>query len=565
LYSYKIISLSLNFGTLYAPIEVIYNKFVGNTMSSVVLKHEKAESVSLIKSSPSGQKVNSSAQADSFRGLIKEKSKQPLSTNIVTNAVKPKEASQAQKIKSMESEEVGLVEESSVTLEILETENIQQLGEEHFIKAQSIELDELEEISFFEEDESLEATDLLEEEKNVIPFVISDQPMPFSVDTSVELELGSGVATPTATATATALLKDDLIESHVKERIIAPEVPVANIVATELDEEFTVQFSKLSPEEQALLQNMKTLQLPKGFKPENRVMEFNAPQAPSKLLKEIKLEMKLHSEANAEDVEVILKQVLVSNNIMLADATRQGQSVLSKMHLSNVKQETESVQAFANDSELVIENEEMSADLSGNNSFNSKNSNPTFATSGGVVENRSEDFFQISFKDNLMTGQKGDAMPKPVTQVSLSVIEALNSSSTNGKKTIVINLFPQALGPVRVEVLSVAGKDGVRQIESIKFIADKRETLGILEAAKEKFIELTTKATNIKEETSLEFEMNQGERGQKTEYFANAEERNLWMNQFTDLSKDGEGMQAVLENDLEEIGYITENSVNIKV
>jgi len=59
--------------------------------------------------------------------------------------------------------------------------------------------------------------------------------------------------------------------------------------------------------------------------------------------------------------------------------------------------------------------------------------------------------------------------------------------------------------------------------------------------------------------------MNQGERGQKTEYFANAEERNLWMNQFTDLSKDGEGMQAVLENDLEEIGYITENSVNIKV
>jgi hypothetical protein len=542
-------------------------------MSSVVLKHEKAESVSLIKSSPSGQKVNSSAQADSFRGLIKEKSKQQLSTNIVTNAVKPKEASQAQKIMSMESEEVGLVEESSVTLEIVETENIQQLGEEHFIKAQSIELDELEEISFFEEDESLEATDLLEEEKNVVPFVISNQPMPFSVDTSVELELGSGVATPTptppatATATPTALLKDDLIESHVKERIIAPEVPVANIVTTELDEEFTVQFSKLSPEEQALLQNMKTLQLPKGFKPENRVMEFNAPQAPSKLPEEIKLEMKLHSEANAnaEDVEVILKQVLVSNNIMLADATRQGQSVLSKMHLSNVKQEAESVQAFANDSELVIENEEMSADLSGNNSFNSKNSNPTFATTGGVVENRSEDFFQISFKDNLMTGQKGDAMPKPVTQVSLSVIEALNSSSTNGKKTIVINLFPQALGPVRVEVLSVAGKDGVRQIESIKFIADKRETLGILEAAKEKFVELTTKATNIKEETSLEFEMNQGERGQKTEYFANAEEGNLWMNQFTNLSKDGEGMQAVLENDLEEIGYITENSVNIKV
>jgi len=60
-------------------------------------------------------------------------------------------------------------------------------------------------------------------------------------------------------------LKDDLIESHVKERIIAPEVPVANIVTTELDEEFTVQFSKLSPEEQALLQNMKTLQLPKGY------------------------------------------------------------------------------------------------------------------------------------------------------------------------------------------------------------------------------------------------------------------------------------------------------------
>jgi hypothetical protein len=55
-----------------------------------------------------------------------------------------------------------LVEESSVTPEILEIENIQQLGEEHFIKAQSIDLDESEEIEFSQEDELLEITDLLE-------------------------------------------------------------------------------------------------------------------------------------------------------------------------------------------------------------------------------------------------------------------------------------------------------------------------------------------------------------------------------------------------------------------
>ncbi|MDP4832857.1 MAG: hypothetical protein NWR41_04040 [Rickettsiaceae bacterium] len=544
-------------------------------MSSVVLKHEKAESISQIKPPSSSQKEGLSSKGDSFRGLIRKKSKQPSSTNNVSNTPRPNKTSTVQKTKDIESEEIKLVEELSVTPESLEIENLHQLGEEHFIKLQLVDFEESEEISFVEEDELFETreTETLEAE-NVLTFMVSEQPrIPLSsvVDTELQLE---------SLSAAESLMKD----SHVVEVIADKEtqlIPLATIVAQELDEGLAVQFSKLSPEEQALLQNMKSLELPKGFTLENRVMEFDTPQSPSVLpetgptlesnhlsvvAKEAKAQIQLNPEFNADDIEVILKQALISNNnIMLADVTRQGQSVLSKMHLGSVKQDTEVVQAFANDSELVVDSEEMSGDSSGNNSFNSKNANSNFVMSGGVIENKSEDFFQMSFKDNVMAGLKGDSMPKPVTQLSLSVIEALNSSATNGKKTIVINLFPQALGPVKVEVLSVAGKDGVRQIESIKFIADKRETLSILEAAKEKFVELTTKATNIKEETSLEFEMNQGERGQKTEYFANAEERNVWMSQFTDLSIEGDDMQSLLENDSDTIGYITEDSVNIKV
>ena len=543
----------LLFGTLYAYIVGISNKFVGNIMSLAVLKYEKMELTPQIKSPD--KKINSLTKENDFRGLIKQESKQQQqSTNVLDKAKDPK------KVEDKELEQIKFIEEeSSVFVDILETENVDQLGAEHFITPQIIELDESEK-------------ELLAESESVVPIVIPD---PIS---SLSLAQAAGVITIDDASA------DSLVETIMAE---APKETISTTLASifTIDEDSTLQFSKLPLDKQALLHNVQPLELPKGFALENAAMEFDVKKEPSNSLEEplettsasVKLsqfskEMKMHltvdSKVNAfskDDISVVLKQSLASTNIHLAESTVQGQSVLSKMHLSNTAQDSLETQAFANNSELVLENEEMSSDLSGDNNFNSKNTKSNFSASGGVFESKSEDFFQTSFKDNLIAGFKGEEMPKPATQVSLSVIEALNSNATNGKKTIIINLFPQALGPVRVEVLSVAGKDGVRQIESIKFIADKRETLSILEAAKEKFVELTTKATNIKEETSLEFEMNQGDRGQKTGYFESSEEKDIWMSQFSDLTMKDDGMQVELEDASEDSGYITEDSVNIKV
>ena len=542
----------LLFGTLYAYIVGISNKFVGNTMSLAVLKYEKMELTPQIKSPD--KKINSLTQEDGFKGLIKQKSKQQQSTNVLDKAKDPK------KVEDKELEQIKFIEEeSSVFVDILETENVDQLGAEHFITPQIIELDESEK-------------ELLAESESVVPIVIPD---PISY---LSLAQAAGII-KIDDASADSLVETIMAEAA-KETI---STTLASIFT--IDEDSTLQFSKLPLDKQALLHNVQPLELPKGFALENAAMEFDVKKEPSNSLEEplettsasVKLsqfskEMKMHltvdSKVNAfskDDISVVLKQSLASTNIHLAESTVQGQSVLSKMHLSNTAQDSLETQAFANNRELVLENEEMSSDLSGDNNFNSKNTKSNFSASGGVFESKSEDFFQTSFKDNLIAGFKGEEMPKPATQVSLSVIEALNSNATNGKKTIIINLFPQALGPVRVEVLSVAGKDGVRQIESIKFIADKRETLSILEAAKEKFVELTTKATNIKEDTSLEFEMNQGDRGQKTGYFESSEEKDIWMSQFSDLTMKDDGMQVKLEDASEDIGYITEDSVNIKV
>ena len=554
----------LLFGTLYAYIVGISNKFVGNIMSLAVLKYEKMELTPQIKSPD--KKINSLTKENDFRGLIKQESKQQQSTNVLDKAKDPK------KVEDKELEQIKFIEEeSSVFVDILETENVDQLGAEHFITPQIIELDESEK-------------ELLAESESVVPIVIPD---PIS---SLSLAQAAGVIT-IDDASADSLVETIMAEAP-KETISttlseAPKETISTTLASifTIDEDSTLQFSKLPLDKQALLHNVQPLELPKGFALENAAMEFDVKKEPSNSLEEplettsasVKLsqfskEMKMHltvdSKVNAfskDDISVVLKQSLASTNIHLAESTVQGQSVLSKMHLSNTAQDSLETQAFANNSELVLENEEMSSDLSGDNNFNSKNTKSNFSASGGVFESKSEDFFQTSFKDNLIAGFKGEEMPKPATQVSLSVIEALNSNATNGKKTIIINLFPQALGPVRVEVLSVAGKDGVRQIESIKFIADKRETLSILEAAKEKFVELTTKATNIKEETSLEFEMNQGDRGQKTGYFESSEEKDIWMSQFSDLTMKDDGMQVKLEDASEDIGYITEDSVNIKV
>ncbi|MDA9163875.1 hypothetical protein N9N97_03220, partial [Rickettsiaceae bacterium] len=78
--------------------------------------------------------------------------------------------------------------------------------------------------------------------------------------------------------------------------------------------------------------------------------------------------------------------------------------------------------------------------------------------------------------------------------------------------------------------------------------------------------------TDSKEESSLEFEMNQGNDGnQKGDYFETLQERENWMNKFTNSNEEendapvAHAEQDVTTTDTGMTGYITEDSINIKV
>ena len=340
--------------------------------------------------------------------------------------------------------------------------------------------------------------------------------------------------------------------------------------------------SELSAQEQSLIQSLKSFKLPEGFSNDfgsnknlNSAQEANSNQFVSNeksiaqnggiLLKSAVAEsskpIKDPMMAVSEDVSNL---IAISSNLLLADETRQGQLVLAKMN-KNFESESKISSIIQDESKLNLEAQDNFSGLEQDAGESSEKKYRVLDSFGGTLEVNSEDLFQVSFRENTLNLGAKNLLPKPDMQISLAVKVVLSVSSNAGKKEITINLFPEALGPIKVEILSVLGENGARKIESIKVIAEKRETLEILEKSRMELEKNLKEVTNTKEEASLQFEMNHQGKGSSGAYFNSTEERDNWMNNFVGLVAEEDSTNALMEYDGQSSGYITEDSINIKV
>jgi len=234
----------------------------------------------------------------------------------------------------------------------------------------------------------------------------------------------------------------------------------------------------------------------------------------------------------------------------------QGKSVIAKLDTSSAKDgldqvigEPISISALAK--KLASDNEQ-----SGDSDIMSKDD--LLMISSGITASAGNEF----------TKELGISEKSVYEQVASSIKEMLVAQDNNGKKEITINLFPEKLGAVKVEIISVLGEDGARKVESIKFVAEKRETLEILEKSRLELEKTLKEVTSTNEETSLEFEMNRdGQNGQAGAYFDSLKERDNWMNSFLTFNDiDNEIMQGQVSDDHSRgVGHITEDSVDIRI
>lgn len=361
---------------------------------------------------------------------------------------------------------------------------------------------------------------------------------------------------------------------NIKENIV--------VAATNDKGQDSLVISELSAQEQSLIQSLKSFKLPEGFSNDfgsnknlNKAQEANSNQFVSNersitqnggiLLKSAVVEssqpIKDPMMAVSEDVSNL---IAISSNLLLADETRQGQSVLAKMN-KNFESESKISSIIQDESKLNLEAQDNFSGLEQDAGESSAKKYSVLDSFGGTLEVNSEDLFQVSFRENTLNLGAKNLLPKPDMQISLAVKEVLSVSSNAGKKEITINLFPEALGPVKVEILSVLGENGARKIESIKVIAEKRETLEILEKSRMDLEKNLKEVTNTKEEASLQFEMNHQGKGSSGAYFNSTEERDNWMNNFVGLVAEEDSTSALMEYDGQSSGYITEDSINIKV
>ena len=256
----------------------------------------------------------------------------------------------------------------------------------------------------------------------------------------------------------------------------------------------------------------------------------------------------------------------ISANLLLADESAHGRLVFEKMtNVTDSKLEISPINA--------INSKNITTDLTQDpedehNNFSDKKNIFEFTQLSKTSPDT--ELFQISFKTNTQESNTlGSAakniLLKPEMQIYLSIKETLSASNTLGNKEMIINLFPQNLGAIKVEIISVMGEGNIRKIESIKIITEKRETLDILEKNRIDLEKTLKEVTNTKEEASLEFEMNHQGQGSKGAYFQSQEERENWMSNFAPMQDDENSANALNTQEIIDSGYITEDSVNIKV
>jgi hypothetical protein len=181
-------------------------------------------------------------------------------------------------------------------------------------------------------------------------------------------------------------------------------------------------------------------------------------------------------------------------------------------------------------------------------------------------------FKQTNFGTESFSQNSKSELLKPGQQVFIAVKEALSEPGAIVKKEITINLFPESLGHVKVEISSILSDNQEKKIQNIKFITNNKETLEILEQSKADLEKNLKSVSDIKEDASLQFEMNQQNNKNNNNYFESSEERDNWMNNFVsrDLSEESEKSEInspdpIYANDSEEIYYLTEDNINIRV
>lgn len=385
-----------------------------------------------------------------------------------------------------------------------------------------------------------------------------------------------------------ALADNDTNQDKVDEEIavvpvIVPEVTkVAESVKADqihnLDVGKPIVIAELPIEDQAIHQSLKTFDLPVGFTSDelpkdielladklqtlnqlgsnNKVEELN-----SKYESLVKPVVDNQSEKNIiENNKPII--IVPSLNLALADTSKHGKEVISKMQTSTNDGSTVSVVEEG----LVLDNETILVDLSGKDNNNtSQRGASALENFGAVMQQVNDETFEITFKGQDFTSKHSE-MPRPSMQVSLAVSEVLNSSSISGKKQITINLYPQTLGAVKVEILSQVGQDGASKVESIKISADKHETLVMLEERKADLAKTLREVNGTEEkEATLQFEMSQDQGKGQGAYFTSLEERNNWMSKFVGLVDDdlqtGDNLHGIDEYATR--GIVTEDKVDL--
>ena len=539
----------------------------------------------------SPKSFSSAQKSDSFefRNLVKEKISQqkPESNSSETSAeVAPvelvvesrssKTQSGGKEVVQENLEDTPIVEDAAITIgEEVAVESVITplplpviefaLSEE--AEAVIIEEDDFEEVAVVEEDlfEEEVAADLFEEAALITeakaPVIKAAEPFAAKLDTIEE-----AVAIPLENAV--------IVEQNVISPVALPSVAIIqeNVAAVE-GIVAPLDLTKLSSQEQAMHQNLKTFDLPNTLESsvgDNELL-FDEPAVsiPSEesrklgeLLTKLDTPVKIKVETVPEEVAAKIKPVVIpSLNLALADTTRHGSAVISRMQApDNAK--PEAVTASVG-SEIILDTEAMLLDLGGKNDNSNSRSSLPLSAFGAVMHQTSDETFNVTFKGQLSGSQNNT--PKPAEQVSLAVKEVLNSSSVDGKKQITINLHPQTLGAIKVEILSQMGQDGASKVESIKISAEKNETLVMLEERKAELAKSLKEVTNTKEEASLQFEMNQNHgKGHRAAYFDSLEERNAWMSKFVGLVAEDDSLPG--SSKLDEYatrGIATEDKVDL--
>lgn len=252
---------------------------------------------------------------------------------------------------------------------------------------------------------------------------------------------------------------------------------------------------------------------------------------------------------------VMPELITVSANLVLADETRQGKSVIAKLDTSSAESFDPVIGERVS---IPVVAKKLASDNSNSGDSDILSQDDLLMISSGITSSAGNEF----------TKELGSTERSVREQVTSSIRELLVAQDNGGKKEITINLFPEKLGAVKVEIISVLGEDGARKVESIKFTAEKRETLEILEKSRLELEKTLKEVNSTNEETSLEFQMNRdGQNGQAGAYFDSLKERDNWMNSFLTFNDiDNEIMQGQVSNDQSRsVGHITEDSVDIRI